>query len=156
MDRNGLTRGLGRSDHRLRGEIERDAKDIGVLDVEQTALLVQVVRLAPERTADDLLAEKLRPKGADAEHMSDSACIPAFAEHRGGNDAPDLLPETGLDTNGIDHFSKEVFVGELIRLPAVPGTLDSLTTEKLDLVGRRGSKVPVERVAGVQLLALSK
>ena len=88
--------------------------------------------------------------------MSDSACIPAFAEHRDGNDAPDLLAETALDTNGIDHFSKEVFIGELIRLPAVAGTLDSLTTENLDLVGRRGAKVPVERLAGIQLLTIDE
>ena len=84
MNLNGWPGRLGRSNHRLRSEIERDAEDIGVLDVEETALLVQVVRLAAERSADDLLAEKLRPEGADAEDVSDGASVPAFAQHGDG------------------------------------------------------------------------
>jgi len=52
----GLARRLRRRDHRFGGEVKWDAQDIRVFDVEQ-ALVVQVVGLPAQRTADNLLAE---------------------------------------------------------------------------------------------------
>src|SRR5687767_15135438 len=63
-DLNRLYRWRGLGDNRLSREVERNAEDIGVLRIEQT-LVVQVVRLAPQRAAHDLLAEKLRAKRPD-------------------------------------------------------------------------------------------
>ena len=88
LDLDGLARRLGRGDDRLGGEVERDAEDVGVLDVEE-AFFVQVVGLAAQRAADDLLAQELGAEGADAEDVGDGVGVPALGEHRDGDDAAD-------------------------------------------------------------------
>ena len=63
------------------------------------SFLVQVVGLAAQRAADDLLAEKLRAEGADAENVRDGVGVPAFGEHRDRDDAADRAAElAGLPT----------------------------------------------------------
>ena len=52
-------------DDGLGGEIEGNAEDIGVLDVEE-AFRIQFVRLASEGAADDLFAEELGAEGSYA------------------------------------------------------------------------------------------
>ena len=94
LDLDRLARRLRRRDDRLGGEVERNAEDVGVLDVEQ-ALLVQVVGLAAQRAADDLLAEELRAEGADAEDVGDGVRVPAFGEHRDGDHAADRRRRAG-------------------------------------------------------------
>ena len=49
---------------RFSREVERNAEDVGILDVVET-LGVEGVRLAAERAANNLLAEELRAEGAD-------------------------------------------------------------------------------------------
>ena len=85
---------------RLGGEVERDAEDVRVLDVEE-AILVGVVRLAAERTADHLLAEKLRAERADAEDVGDGPGVPALGEHGNGDDAPNRSAERTRLADGV-------------------------------------------------------
>ena len=77
LDLDGLARRLRRRDDRLGGEVEGNAEDVGIFDIEQ-ALLVQLVGLAAQRAADDLLAEKLGAEGADAEDVGDGVGVPAL------------------------------------------------------------------------------
>ena len=59
----GLARWQDRRDDRTGGEVEGDAEDVGVLDVEEV-FLIEVVGLPAQRPADDLLAEELGAEGA--------------------------------------------------------------------------------------------
>ena len=68
--------------------------------------------------ADDLLAEELRPEGADPEDMSDGVGIPSLGQHRDGDDATNLFPELAWLADGVHHFAEEVFVGELVDVGA--------------------------------------
>ena len=77
---NGLPGRLWLNYDRLGRKVEGDAQDIGVLDVEE-AVFVEVVGLAAQRPANDLLAKQLRPEGAHAQHMGDGVGIPSFGEH---------------------------------------------------------------------------
>ena len=95
LDLDGLARRLRRGDDRLGGEVEGDAEDVGVLDVEE-ALLVQVVGLAAQGAADHLLAEELGAEGADAENVGDGVGVPALGEHGDRDDAADRLAEAVL------------------------------------------------------------
>ena len=92
LDLDRLARRLRRRDDRLGGEVERDAEDVGVFDVEQ-AFLVQVVGLPAQGAADDLLAQELGAEGADAEDVGDGVGVPALGEHRDRDDAADRLAE---------------------------------------------------------------
>ena len=94
LDLDGLARRLRRRDHRLGVEVERDAEHVGVLDVEEI-LLVQVVGLAAQRAADDLLAQKLGAEGAHAEHVGDGVGVPAFGQHGDGDHAADVGRRAG-------------------------------------------------------------
>ena len=94
LDLDGLARRLRRRDDRLGREVEGNAEDVGVLDVEQ-AFFVQVVGLAAQRAADDLLAQKLGAEGADAEDVGDGVGVPALGEHGDRDDAADRLRRAG-------------------------------------------------------------
>ena len=94
LDLDRLARRLRRRDDRLGGEVEGNAEDVGVFDVEQ-ALFVQVVGLAAQRAADHLLAQKLGAEGADAEHVGDGVGVPALGEHRDRDDAADASRPAG-------------------------------------------------------------
>jgi hypothetical protein len=56
---------VGRSDNGFCREIEGNAENVRILGIEEI-FLVEVVRLAAQSAADDLLAEKLCAEGADA------------------------------------------------------------------------------------------
>ena len=87
---------LWRSDRRddwLGGEGEGDAEDVGVFDREELGLRVQLIGLPPQRAADDLLAEKLRPERADAHDVGYGVRVPALRQHRDRDDAADALAE---------------------------------------------------------------
>ena len=94
LDLDRLAGRLRRRHDRLGGEVERNAEDVGVFDVEQ-AFFVQVVGLAAQGAADDLLAEKLRAEGAHAEDVGDGVGVPAFGEHGDGDDAADATRRAG-------------------------------------------------------------
>jgi hypothetical protein len=144
MDR--LARLLRRGDDRLRVEVERDAEDVGVFDVEES-FLVDVVGLAAKRAADDLLAEELRTECADAEDVGDGVRVPPFGEHRDGDDAADRFAEAVLFADGVHDFAEEVLVGDVRGGLRIAGALDDLAPEALDLVGRHLLEVVVESFA---------
>ena len=60
------------------------------------------------------------------------------------------LPQHGLRLRPI------LRIGEVLGLPAVPGPLDDLAAEPLDLVAGRGPEVLVERPPGFELLAVDE
>ena len=82
---------LGRLDHHgLGGEVEGDAEDVGIFGVEHF-FVIQLVGLAAQGAADDLLTEQLRPEGAHAQHMGDRVGVPALGEHRDRDNAAHTL-----------------------------------------------------------------
>src|SRR5207244_12311100 len=66
---------------RTRAAHERQgrAEDLGGFRIE-AAVVVERVAHAPQAAADDLLAQKLRAEGADAENMRYRVGVPAFGE----------------------------------------------------------------------------
>ena len=155
MDADGRARLAGRRDHRLGGEVERDAEHVGVFDVEQ-ALLVEIVGLAAQRAADDLLAQKLGAEGADAEDVGDGVGVPAFGQHRDGDDAADGLAQAVLLADGVHDLAQQVLIGDVLAGADVAGALDDLAAEALDLVGRHLAEVLVERLAGFELFGVDQ
>ena len=107
--------GLGRRDHRLRREVERDAEDVGILDVEQ-AFVVELIGLAAQGAADHLLAEELRAEGADAQDVGDGVRVPALGQHRDRDDAADLLAEPALLADRVHDLAEQIGVGDLLDL----------------------------------------
>ena len=69
------------------------------------AFLIDGVTPAAQGAADHLLAQKLRPEGADAENVRDGVDVPAFGEHRDADDAADLFAELAGLADGIHHFT---------------------------------------------------
>ena len=115
LDLNRLARRLRRSDDRLGGEVERNAEDVGIFDVEQP-FFVQVVGLAAQGAADDLLAQQLRAEGADAEDVGDGVGVPAFGEHRNRDDAADGAAELSRLADRVHDLAEQflasvMFVG---------------------------------------------
>ena len=115
LDLDGLAGRLRRRDHRLGGEIEGNAQDIGIFDIEQ-ALFVQIVGLAAQRTANDLLAQKLRAEGANAQNVGDGVGIPALGEHGDRDDAADRFAEAAVLADGVHDFAEQVLIGEVLGL----------------------------------------
>ena len=65
------------------------------------AVFVQFIGLAAKRATDDLFAEKLSAKSANAEDVSDGIRIPAFREHGNGDDAADRAAELARLAHGF-------------------------------------------------------
>ena len=155
LDLDGLAGRLRRRNHRLGGEVEGDAQHIGIFDVEQV-LFVEVVGLAAQGTADDLLAQKLRAEGAHAQNMGDGVGVPAFGEHGNRYHAADRVAEAAFLADGVHDFPQQILIGEVLGLTAVAGAFDDLTTETFDLVGGHGAEVVVQRIPGFELLAVDQ
>ena len=81
-------------------------------------VLVQIVGLAAQRAADDLLAKKLRAEGADAEDVGDGVGVPPLGEHRDRDDAADRLAELARLADGVHHLAQQVLVGDVLGLLA--------------------------------------
>ena len=155
LDLHRLARRLRRGDDRLGREVEGNAEDVGVFDVEQP-FLVQVVGLAAQRAANDLLAQELRAEGADAEDMGDGVGVPALGEHRDRDDAADGAAELAGLADGVHDLAEQFLVGDVVAGAGIAGALDDLAAEALDLVGGHAAEVVVERVAGFELLAVDE
>jgi hypothetical protein len=155
LDLHRLARRLRRRDDGLGGEVEGDAEDVGVFDVEQ-AFLVEVVGLAAQGAADHLLAQELRAEGADAEHVGDRVGVPAFGEHRDRHHAADRAAELPGLADGVHDLAQQFLVGEVLAGAGVAGALDDLAAEALDLVGGHVAELVVQRVAGFELLAVDQ
>ena len=154
-DLDGLPGRLRWRDDRLSREVERNTQYICVFHVEQ-ALLVEIVRLAAQRAAYDLLAKKLCAEGSHAEDMCDGLGIPAFGQHGNRHDAPDGPAKAAFFSNSVHDFTKQVLIGNVLGLTAVTGTFDYFPAETLDLVGSHVAKVLIERVAGLELLTVDQ
>ena len=114
LDLNRLARWLRRSDDGLGREIEGNAEDIGIFDIEET-FFIEIVGLAAEGASDDLLAQELGAKGADAEDVSDGVRIPAFREHGNGNAAADGAAELPWFADGVHNLAKQFLIGDVLR-----------------------------------------
>ena len=112
LDLNGLARRLRRGDDRLGREVEGNAEHVGIFDIEQT-FFVQVVGLAAQGAADDLLAQELRAEGADAEDVGDGIGVPALGEHRDGDDAADGAAELAGLADGVHDLAEQFLVGDV-------------------------------------------
>ena len=151
----GLARRLRRGDHGPGREVEGDAEHVGVFDVEHP-LLVQIVGLPAQRPADHLLAQELCAERVHSEHVGDGAGVPALGQHGDGHHAAGVAAKTAGLPDGVHDLSEQVLVGEVLGLPAVPRPLDDLAAEPLDLVAGGGPEVPVERLPGLELLAVDE
>ena len=124
---------------------------------EELGLRVQLVGLPAQRAADDLLAEKLRAERADAEDVGDGVGVPAFGQHRDGDDAADLPRRAGRRLPTVFMTSRRsVGVGDrsrrLRRRPRAP----LLALELLDFGAGELAEAGVERLAGLDLLAVDE
>ena len=153
---NRLARGLRRRDHRFGGEVERHAQHIGILHVEQTSRLIQVVGLPAERATDHLLAQQLCAERADPKHVGNGVGVPAFGEHGHRDDAANGLAQTVHFANGVRHLAQQVRLRDVLRRSDVTRALDDLAPEALDLVGGHSAKVDVERITRFKLLAINQ
>ena len=138
----------------LRRKVERDAHDVGVLDIEQS-IVIQVIGVAAQTATDDLFAEELSAESSDPENMGHGICVPAFRQHGDGDDAANLLPESALLPNGVHHLAQEVGVGQFSYL-ARSGSLRDLALVLFNFERSRPAEIIVQRFAGFELLAVDQ
>ena len=117
---------------------------------------VEVVGLAAQRAADDLLAEELGAEGADAEDVGDGVGVPALGEHRDGDDAADGAAELAGLADRVHDLAEQFLIGDVVAGAGVAGALDDLAAEALDLIGGHGAEVVVEGIARFELLAVDE
>ena len=141
--------------HGFGSEVEGNAEDIGVFSVKET-LLVQLIGVAAQGAADHLLAQQLCPKGAHAEYMCDGVGVPAFGQHRDGDDAADRAAQAVFFADGVHHLAQQVLVADVVSQTAVAGAFDNLAAVLLDFVGRHLAEVGVQRLPRLQLLAVNQ
>src|SRR5579871_943594 len=151
----GLAGRLRGCDDGLGVEVEGNTEDVGVFDIEEAGV-VEVVGLAAQGAADHLFAEKLGAEGAHPQDVSYGIGVPAFGEHRNGDDAADGLAQAAGLADGVHHFAEDLLVGEVLSLLAIAGALDDFAPEALDLGTGDGAEVVVEGVAGFDLFAIDE
>ena len=152
---NGLSRRL-RGDHDgLRRKVERYPQYIRVLNVEQ-AVFIEIVGLPAQRAADDLLAEQLCAEGANAQHVADGVRIPPFGKHRHRHHAANRIPQPTRLAYGVHDLAEQSRVADVLGLAGVAGAFDDLSPKAFDLVRGHVAEVLVQRVAGLQLLAVDQ
>src|SRR5262249_3709217 len=106
--------------------------------------------------SDDLLAQELRPKCADAEYVGDRVGVPAFGEHCDRDDAANLFAEPAALSDGVHDFAKEVFVRDVVGGAPVTSSADDLLTKTPDLIGGHVAEVLVERFVALELRAVDE
>jgi len=126
-----------------------------ILNIEEP-LLIQLVRLATQGAANNLLAEELRAKGANAEHVGDGVGIPPFGQHGDRDHATDRLAKPSLFANRVHHLTQQILIGKVFSLSAIVGSLNNFAAEPLNLVARHLPKVFIERLARLKLLAVDQ
>ena len=133
------------------GEIERNAHDVGIFDVEQAGLRVEVVGLAAQAAADHLLAQKLGAEGANAEDVGHGIGVPAFGQHRHRDDAADLLAEPAGAADGVHHLAQQLALARFALRAAGAFAGGKLALELLDLRAGGVAESLVQRIAGFDL-----
>ena len=147
----------GRLGHLRRGgEVERDAHDVGVFDVEQAGLGVEIVGLAAQAAPDHLLAQKLGAEGADAQDVGDGVGVPAFGQHGHRDDAADLLAEAAGTADGVHHLAQQCGFARFALRGAGALAGRELALELLDLRTGGFAESLVERVAGLDLAGVDQ
>ena len=141
--------------YRLGSEIEGYAKYIRVLDVEQSLRVFTSYDCRRSARPTHLLTKKLRAERADTQHVRDRPSVPTLGQHRNGHDASNRSAERVRLADGVHHLTQQVFIGELLGLPAVAGSFDNLAPEALDLIARRSPKVLVECLLRSRAASLS-
>ena len=104
FDLHGFARRCGFDDGGLGVEVKGNAQHVCVFDVEQ-ALPVEMVGLAAQRAANDLLAQQLGAKGAQPQHMGDIVGVPALGEHGHRHHAADGLAQAAGLAYGVHDFA---------------------------------------------------
>src|SRR3954464_7295988 len=99
----------------------------------------------------DLLAQKLRTEGADAQDVGDGIGVPSLRQHRDGDDAPDLLAEPAGSAHRVHHLTQELALARLALGAGSTCTPLQLALELLDLRAGCVAEIPVQRVAGFDL-----
>ena len=146
--------GLG--DLRRGGEVERDAHDVGVLDIEKAGLGVEIIGLAAQAAPDDLLAQKLGAERADAQDVGDGVGVPAFGQHRYGHHAANLLAEAAGTANRVHHLAQQCRFARFALRGAGALAGRELALELLDLWACGFAESLVERVAGLDCQSARK
>ena len=155
FDLHGFARRCGFDDGGLGVEVKGDAQHVGVFDVEQ-AFAIDLVRLAAQRAANDLLAQQLGAKGAQPEHMGDVVGVPAFGKHGHRHHAADGLAQAARLAHGVHDFAQQLGVGKFVGGLPVARALDDFPAELLDLGLGHGPEVGVQCVARLQLRAVDQ
>ena len=86
--------------------IRRDAALVGG-GFAGLVVALKIVALAAQRPAGNLFAEQLRAEFADAADVRDGVGVPAFGEHRDGDDAADVRAKGVAFADGVDHFAQD-------------------------------------------------
>ena len=142
--------GFGFATTRLGGEVERDAHDVGVFDVEQ-AVRVQVVGLPAQAAADHLLAQQLGAEGAHAEDVGDGVGVPSLGQHGDGDDAAHLSRPGGPSGRPCSSPRAAARSSRSPRRRAAGAlALHLLAPELLDLGADGGAESRVQRLAGIR------
>jgi hypothetical protein len=113
-----------------RDEREGDAVDFGVLDGERLEggggsvgqrerAGLGMVAHAAQATSDDLFAQQLGAEGPHAQDVGDGVGVPAFGEHRDGDDALDVFAQFSGLADRVQDFAQQVFVGQFVG--SLPG-----------------------------------
>ena len=100
--------------------------------------------------------KKLGAEGANAENVGDGVGIPAFGEHRDGDDAADRAAKLAGLADGVHDLAEQFLVGDVVAGAGVAAALDDLAAEAVDLVGGHAAKIVVKRIAGFELLAVDE
>src|SRR4051812_38156044 len=88
--------------------------------------------------------------------MGDRVRIPALGQHGHRDDAPDRLAELTLFADSVHHFAEQILIGQILSLATIPGSLNDLAAEPVDLLGGELAEVVVERLARLELLAINQ
>jgi SAM (Sterile alpha motif) domain-containing protein len=132
-------------------EIERDTHDVGIFDVEQSGLWVEIIGPAAQAAADHLLAQQLGAEGSDTEDVGHRVGVPAFGQHRDRDDASYLFAESPCAADGVHHLAQQLALAGFVLHATCPFARGTLALELFDLRAGGVAKPLVERVAGFDL-----
>ncbi len=109
-----------------------------------------------EGTAHHLFAQKLCAEGTNAQDVSHGIGVPAFGQHRDGNNATHLLAEPFWLADGVHHLAQQVLVRDVVGGADVTRALYDLPAEAVDFICRHLAKVLVQRFAGLKLFRVDQ
>jgi hypothetical protein len=117
---------------------------------------VQIVRLAAQGTADDLLTQELRAEGTDSQNVGDRIGIPSLGDHRDGYDATNGAAELPGLTDRVHDLAEKLLICDFVAGTGIAGPLYNFTAEVFNFVGSHAAKIFIERIARFELLAVDE